>query len=170
MNYWTELVKPTDLSNSARYTCHENLVQCLIRTRLTFPNHQNAPPLCFQSFDVPAVPFCCAAPLFFPELRPGFRRDHSPPAIVGVPEAAVNENYRSIFRQDNIRFSRQVFSVQPIPVTKRVKHRSNPHFRLGVPAPDRRHVATSLLGRVHIHDALTPEGATPARMKCSLSS
>jgi hypothetical protein len=91
-----------------------------------------------------------------PELRPRFRNDFSPSAIVTVPEAAMHEYYHAVFRQNDIWFSWEVFSVEPVSVAESVKRRPNPHFRFGIPALYRRHVTAALCGGVNVGHAFTP--------------
>jgi hypothetical protein len=69
-----------------------------------------------------------------------------------MPEAAMNKNHSSIFWKHDVRLSGKTFPMQSESISEGVEQRPDPNFRLRVAAFDRRHVATSLLGRMHIHD------------------
>jgi hypothetical protein len=68
-----------------------------------------------------------------------------------VPEAPVHKDRRSILRQNNIRLSWQIFSMEPVSVAQGVKDRPDAHFRLCVSVLNRGHVAAALLLSVNIH-------------------
>jgi hypothetical protein len=105
------------------------------------------------------------AAFFAPEFSPRFWNDAAPPAVVTVPEAAVHEDNGAVLRQNHIRLSRQVFSVQAVSVPKSVKDRANSHFGSGIPAFYRSHISAALFRTMNVdHDQ-----AAPARVSRSLS-
>jgi len=75
-----------------------------------------------------------------------------------VPETAMNKNYCSVFRQDDIGSARKVFAVKPETETHSVQQRPDSEFRLRVLAPDLGHVpATPLAGDCVGHVDFSPE-------------
>ena len=137
---------------------NQKRLQLCFRLRLTFPNRENAPAGGFERRPVLFVARYVPSALFAPEFSPRFWNDAAPPAVVTVPEAAVHEDDGAVFRENNIRLSRQVFSVKAVSVSKGVKDRADPHFRLGIPALYRSHVPAALFRAVNIgHDQATPE-------------
>jgi hypothetical protein len=69
---------------------------------------------------------------------------------MAMPETAVNKNNCHVFRQDYVRLSRQVSSVQAEPEAERVKKRAHPQLGLGVGSFDCRHIPAALLGTVNV--------------------
>ena len=99
---------------------------------------------------MPFVPRNISAAFVAPEFRPRFGNDISPSAVVAMPEAAMHEDYRAVFRQNNVRLAGQVLSMKPVSVAERMKQRPDPHFRFRVPVLYRRHIATALLRCVNV--------------------
>lgn len=58
---------------------------------------------------------------------------------MAMPEAAVNENHSTVFRQHDIRFSRQAFDVQTVAETLGEQGLADDQFRFCVLAPDAGH-------------------------------
>lgn len=69
-----------------------------------------------------------------------------------MPEAPVHKNHAVISRQDYIRGSGQVFSVQSESVSHSVKQFANAHFGHRIGATDPSHNFTSALLLKNIHD------------------
>nr|WP_301101299.1 hypothetical protein [Propionivibrio sp.] len=64
-------------------------------------------------------------------------------AVMPMKKAPVNENYRSITRQDNVRLSRQVFAVETEAESKKMQQGTNSPFWASVFRLYRPHDATS---------------------------
>ena len=67
-----------------------------------------------------------------------------------MPKAPMHKNHRLVFRQYNIRLSRQVFYMQPVLEAMRVKKLTNQQFRLGILAFYPAHIAASYFLTVYI--------------------
>ena len=100
-------------------------------------------------------------------LRPKFppcRRQTEHPAVMSVPEAAVNENCRTVPREDDIRFSRKLLNIRAVPETPRMQRLSYGHFRPRVLAAHRRHHPASgqpvhvICHRLHLRDNQLRDG------------
>lgn len=75
----------------------------------------------------------------FPPCGVGFRYVECRAVFVSAPEASVDEDHGSVFREDDVRFARQKFvawTVDRESVAEAVEHRAQCEFRLRVPAPD----------------------------------
>ncbi len=62
--------------------------------------------------------------------------------FVPVPEAAVDEDHRAVFRQDDVRFSGECFVFRALDreaVAEAVEHRAQGEFRLRIAATDAGH-------------------------------
>jgi hypothetical protein len=94
-----------------------------------------------------------AGTLAAPEVSARCRLHRAPPAIVTVPEAAVDKNRRSILAQHDVWFSGEILSVQSVPKAARVKEGPDAHFRFCIAAFDCRHVPAALLRRVNVNHA-----------------
>ena len=80
---------------------------------LAFPDNYYFPAELLQTAHVSAVAFDIPAELLLPEGLIAFRRARLFAAFVTVPETSPDFNDGFIFRQHNIRLSRQIFPVQP---------------------------------------------------------
>ena len=80
----------------------------------------------------------------------GFRDSGVLTPRVPVPKAAVNENDSLVFRKNDIRLSRQVFTMQPKAEAIRKQEATHQDFGLGVFASYMRHTFPSLLFRQYI--------------------
>lgn len=60
-----------------------------------------------------------------------------------MPEAAVHKNYCPVFWQHDIRFSREVFTMQAETESASMQHRANLFFRRCIGAPNSGHHPTS---------------------------
>ena len=114
-----DLLHSASASGASRWQCrgHE-CPQFVLRFQLALPNSQNVPASNFQRLNVSGISFLRPAPLFFPEFRMGFWFNLPQFAFMGVPEASMYKDRSSILWQDNIRLSRKVFSMEPIPIAK----------------------------------------------------
>ena len=83
-------------------------------------------------------------------------------AIMPVPEAAVHKQNRTEFRKHQIRLSRQLPVVQPIPETAPVQQLADQQLRLCVETLDRRHIPAAGFGIVDVSQPSGPERRLPA--------
>ena len=92
------------------------------------------------------VAFAVAGDFPFPEIRVGFWHYEEAAPLMPVPEATVHEHARAVFRQHDIRFSRQSRMIQS--VSESVAPQIFPHdnLRLRIFAVYRRHIAMALFG------------------------
>lgn len=60
-------------------------------------------------------------------------------AAVAVPEAAMDQDQRAVFRKGNVRLSREPVVVDPEPEASSMKSGANQHFRFCVFALDAAH-------------------------------
>lgn len=67
-----------------------------------------------------------------------------------MPEAAVNKDSELMTRQDDIRLSREIGTMNAKPIPKRMQERPDFDLRSSVPAPDRGHIAAALLATVNV--------------------
>ena len=123
-------------------------------SRLAFPDRQHLPVVFFQSLDLSSIPRDGPCPLFRPELRTRRGRHATIPAVVRMPEAAMNEYSCSVFWQDNIRSSWEIPTMQSEPVTERMKNCPDNDLWFRVLPAYRGHVPASLLRRVNVCHAL----------------
>lgn len=82
--------------------------------------------------------------LISPESNSTFRHVGIFAVRMSMPETAVNKYGCSIFGENNIGFSRQIFPVKPESIAHPVKQGSNNQFRFCVLAFNARHVPASL--------------------------
>ena len=78
--------------------------------------------------------------LLFPEGFVAFGGRGVFTAFVPVPETAVDENHGAVFRQDDIRFTRQGADVFADAVAGAVEHGADEDFGFGVFAAYPRHI------------------------------
>ncbi len=83
-------------------------------TNSTFPNKTNTPTLLLVIFEIFSIPLFVTGKLLFPEFLIRLRKNKVGAVFMGVPEAAVYENYRIIMRKNKIRFSRVAFVTDTI--------------------------------------------------------
>jgi len=93
--------------------------------RLAFPYHKNLPAEFLQGGDVADIPLRGAVPLLRPKFRASFGNHNPPPAVVAMPETAMNEDRHPVFRQNHIGPAGQVFSVQAKFEAQRMKMRAH---------------------------------------------
>jgi hypothetical protein len=88
----------------------EFLIACL-----AFPDNKTLPSTYFERFNIPSIPRLVPFKLRHPIFPIRFRNMRGL-AIVGMPKAPVNENRLPPRSKNQIRFSREIFSMQPEPV------------------------------------------------------
>jgi hypothetical protein len=81
---------------------------------LAFPYGQATPSLGLQCNEIGFIARNIFSQFLIPEIRIGCR-SATLTTIMPVPEAAMNENHRLVLWQNNVWFSRQVFTVKPKP-------------------------------------------------------
>lgn len=84
--------------------------------------------------------------------------------FVPVPETAVYEDDGFIFRQNDVRLTRQGTDVFAEAVSGAVQHGADEDFRFGVFSPDFTHVPASFVWSQVIHEEITPRN-TPNTQK-----
>lgn len=83
------------------------------------------------------------AEFLVPELPVRLRISGESATRMPVPEATVNENHGPVFRQHDVRGSRQITAVQSKTIPKLVQHLPYCQLRFRVLSPDGGHVAAS---------------------------
>lgn len=132
----------------------------------SFPNHQHSPARGFQFLPGLPVPFDIAGELDLPVFAIG-RRHPAVPAIVLVPEAAVDEDHRASRSEDQVRLARQVLAVQPVPVAQAVDQTADDHLGLHALTLDASHVlAAARRGDLVHHYILTFLRTLPTLSAC----
>jgi hypothetical protein len=89
--------------------------------------------------------------LCFPEGGVGPRNYAPVRASVHVPETSVNEYDLGKSHEHEVGLAGKIGPVKAISVTHCMHSSPYDHFRLGIAAPDRRHVAVTLLWCEHIN-------------------
>ena len=85
-----------------------------------------------------------------------------------VPEAAMDEDYRLVAREDEVRLAGQFLYMQPEPQTERMQCPADLEFRLRVGTSDRRHIAAARDNVVNVGHA-SGRFASPDRLDQSLN-
>ncbi len=101
-------------------------------TNSTFPNKTNTPTLLLVIFEIFSIPLFVTGKLLFPEFLIRLRKNKVGAVFMGVPEAAVYENYCKISGKNKVRFSRIPFVADTISKTSLEKGRTNLFFRLSI--------------------------------------
>lgn len=81
--------------------------------------------------------------LFRPPFCARFRNHKIFAAFMSVPETSVDKNDGFVFRQNNVRFSRQGLDVYPVPEPFAEKVFPYEKLGLGVLCPDLRHIVAA---------------------------
>ncbi len=97
----------------------------------TLPHHQNVPSKAAKHSLDALVAFSVAVQLFSPEFRTRGRFCGVSAARMLVPEASVNKDDLSPSGENEIRFSRKVFSVKSEPIPQTVRQGSDDYLRFG---------------------------------------
>ncbi len=118
--------------------------------QLALPNHTDVPPHVGQHGKVSQISFLVAAQLLIPECFIGFRPCPSW-AIMSMPKAPMDEHNLSTARKHQIRFSREVGTMQPVTVAQRKQQSAYGYFRLRVFATHLSHNGMSGLTWPGIH-------------------
>ena len=90
------------------------------------------------------------------------RRPAEVAAVVAVEEAAVDENYRPVFRQYDIGSPRQATVVQSESVASCMESPANQEFRARVLRADRRHIPPSDFQHMNVTHQTTMPICCPA--------
>ena len=132
------------------------------------PDQANPPARSAECCLIPQVATHIAADFLPPEFLPGLWPVKLR-AVMPVPEAAVHKQNRTEFRKHQIRLSRQLSVVKPIPETASVQQLADQQLRLCVGALDRRHVPAAGFGIVDVSQPSEPERRLPAasRPRCA---
>lgn len=105
-----------------------------------FPQEQHPPAPCTKLFCGFYIVRLIAADFIQPPLRTGFGHYKVAAACVTMPETPLYKNHRLVFRQYDIRLTRQFAAMQCKPKTSPVKMRTYQQFRFGVCAPNAAHI------------------------------
>ncbi len=127
----------------------------------TAPHYRSTPPPGSESVKVLAIAFNISpdfcAPKILPALGPAEHR-----AIMPVPEAAVDENDRTMLLQNNIGSTRKLLVMKPEAKPPSVKPAPDHHFRLRVTALDGSHVSAAGFAVVDVSQPGEPLADCPA--------
>lgn len=102
------------------------------------PNDKAAPACIQLKSKRPCIPKLVALYLLLPEGRIGFW-SFTVTAAMPVPEAAVHMDQRVIFRQHDVRLTRNIFCVKPETEAKSVQPLAKKHFRARILRPNAGH-------------------------------
>ena len=80
-----------------------------------------------------------AVKLGVPKFRAGFRSLPALPAVMAMPETAMNKEYRAISREHYVRVAGKVSPVQAVAESFAKEHGADELFRTGIAAFDRGH-------------------------------
>lgn len=80
---------------------------CQLIFQLTLPDGQHSPAERPERFMIAGIARDIVRDLLFPEFSVVLRPDEIPATFMTVPEAAIDEDYGVIFRQDDVRGARQ---------------------------------------------------------------
>ena len=111
----------------------------------TLPDDDGVPAKALKFPDVIRVAFLVAADFLRPEVGIGLRNRGVAAERMTVPEAAVDEDDRVIFPEDDVRASRQVLAVQGIAEPVRMQKPAYKHLGARIDAPNPRHTVMPLL-------------------------
>lgn len=103
-----------------------------------FPNHEHAPAGGGERRQHVRIVYAVAGDFLFPEVAAG-RRPAKEMAVVAVPKAAVNKNYRAVARKNDVWFTRQTARMETVAEAIAVKPVAHGDFRAGVDAADAGH-------------------------------
>jgi len=127
--------------------------QCISFPRFAFPEREHPPAMFFQSPGLSLISCDGPCPLLRPELRTCRRSHAAIAALMRMPEAAVYEDGRPIFRQNNIRSAWKIPAMQPEPIPECMKSGPDNDFRFCILAAYCGHIPASLLRRVNVGHA-----------------
>ena len=111
---------------------------------LAFPNNDNFPSHSSQLSLIPLIALYCPLEFRQPIIITSRGRACTFAAPVPVPETSMNKYNCSIFRQNNVRISREVCSIQSETITQVMNQRTNSDFRACVRRSDAPHYLAAL--------------------------
>jgi len=139
-----------------------------LRCKLALPYGNHAPAQVFQRRLGPPVSCDVPADLGFPESGSSFRQECPLTTGVAVPKTAIDENRRTAFRDDNVRFAgkgrRMETKMKTIPAKKRPYH----FFGLRMHASNAGHYSASLRLGKHIRHCHSNFTANKVETGCAL--
>ena len=112
-------------------------------TSLALPKRQHAPTCVNQRSLLLLISRGVAIKFLPPELDTSFRHRGLATTRMTVPEAAVDENRRSVLRQDDIGRAGQAAALKPEPEPQPMQKLTNDHLWAGVSLPDGAHDAAA---------------------------
>ena len=105
-----------------------------------------------------------ALELLFPEGPVAFRCRRVFTPLVPVPETAVDKNHCPVLRQYDIRFAGHGADVFAEAVSRPVEQGADEDFRLGVFAPDSRHIPASPVWGEVVHGRRIARGSQKSKV------
>jgi hypothetical protein len=117
--------------------------ECSWIARLALPHDKGAPSSLPQGTQLVAISLHILVEFRPPERRVTHWRRRVPAPTMTVPKATVDEHSRTMSRENYIRPSRKILTVEAEPETCGMKRPAHFKFRFGVPASDPRHHATT---------------------------
>ena len=134
------VVVPLDLIrlDFGLYSAHSGWKICF--GEFALPDSYDIPGDGFKPLDVESVALLIVGDLRLPELHIGFRDGVLGAALVPVPEAAVYEYDRAVFRQDYVRCAWESVDIQPVAKPRSEQQLTHFFLRLGVPRLYMRHI------------------------------
>ena len=112
-------------------------------TSFTLPNRQHTPPRVDQRSLFLLVPREVAIEFLLPERDTSFRHRSLAAIRMTVPEAAMDENRRSVLRQDDIGRAGQAAPLKPESEAQSMQKLTNDHLWAGVSSSDGSHDAAA---------------------------
>ena len=115
------------------------------------PNDVHFPPSLLKSHLDSLIPCYVPFELRPPESNSGLGHIRESASSMPVPEASVNQKNRAVAREDNIRLTWKVTSMQTESISHPVQRSANRQLRDGIPTAYARHHGASLLRGENVH-------------------
>ncbi len=119
-----------------------------------FPDDENMPASLFQGGLLLFVTGDVAFELLGPEFHVGFWHRGDFAAFVSMPKAAIDENHRMPFRQNDVGMAGQLWGVEAVAEAQHVQMMTHEQLRLRVFRADFAHGFAAFFWRDGIHDCL----------------
>ena len=101
----------------------------------TFPNHDYSPLMLQKKSNIPLISLDIHRELFLPFFSVLVRAGRVFAPNMSMPETTMHKNGSPVLRQYNIRLSRKLPVMQPVPKTGSMQKPSDDQFGLSVLAP-----------------------------------
>ena len=106
---------------------------------MTLPNDEHPPTSFLELLDVLLVTADVFLKLHFPEFGIALWIGRFGAAEMLMPEAPMNKYHRVVLRENDIRFTRQIFTMKTKSVTHPMQRAPNPLFGFGILRPHSPH-------------------------------